>query len=451
MFSDILEVTRGLKSIVANTNIAVSRSRCKIFIEKYPKETTFLFSLLVRVEGFAPPTPNKSVHTENTDTWEVIFGTLLFYVYRKETSRFFMYYKSLPYTWQVIVYFTFAKNILASIGTHKYLYSVLPDVYTEDTLISMIELPEAMGDMFVTQNIKREAVTTITYPVNVYRGSKNFKISNIKFFLNYGTKIVSNVHQKTTKDLILSKIGRGRLGALIVEHRKQGFKYKKEVQVVAYGSPEDILSMYQGKTFDLANVTIGDVRLMKEVNNDKEMKLFLTDNKITDDYFVISKEGISSTMLHSEFAIAKCIDFITDTNYNPIGVICSYLEETVKVYFNVGNTQLIDGLSGRYVKLQVYKFGAHVMRVNFNSVVNVWSSFSESCKICGTTHKTHSSNGVCRSCVSTLRHRVYTGGVEVYSLAVEPFKVYLENYEVIGDGTKVSFNLVEGQGVLPLW
>lgn len=451
MFSDILGVTRGLKSIVSNTNIAVSRSRCKVFIDKYPNEATLLFSLLIRVEGFAPPTPNKSVHTENIDTWEVIFGNLLFCIYRKETSRFFMYYKSLPYNWQVIVYFTFAKNILASIGTPKYMYSVLPDIYTEDTIVSMVELPEAIGDMFVTQNVKREHVTTITYPIKIYKGSKNFKITSIKFFLNYGTKVVSNVYQKTTKDLILSKIGRGRLGALVVEHRKQGFKYKKEVQIVAYGTPEDILGMYQGKLFDLSKITIGDVRFIKEIYNDTEMKEFLISTRVTDDYFVISKGGISSTILHSEFITCKCIDYITNVDYTPIGVICSYLGETYNVYFNVGNTQLIDGLSGRYMKLQVYKFGDSIIKVNFNSVVNIWSNFSEVCKICGSTSRVHVADGICRYCMNKFNNRVHTGGVESYLTDVEPFKVYIENYEVIGDGTKVSFNLVEGQGVLPLW
>jgi hypothetical protein len=451
MFSDVVGITSAMKSIIASSNLGVSRAKARKFIAMYPNEATLLFSLLLRIEGFAPPAPLRAVVTTNTDSWEAILGTLIFYTYKKEANKFKYYYSTLPYNWQVIIFLTFSKNILASISNYRLLYEYLPDVYTEEKIVSLVIMPEIVGDHFQLQNVNREHCD-ISYPFKVYRGAKNFTISRLKYYINYGTRVVSNINQKSVKDAIISKMGQGRYGAIVVPHRIPGYKYKRAVQIVMYGEPEDILALYQGRKYTLGNVTVHkDVKEIATISSDEDMLSFLTTNRIGQHYFIIGDEGISNISLKSEFVHARCIDYITDEEYTPLGVICDYKGVVYRVLFNVLGSDILEGIVGRYIRLQMDMYQGVVIRVSFNSVVKVWSIYGEYCKMCGRSSRVHSTNGVCVSCVTKLRARLATGSISEFDYNGEPFTVVVANYQIVGGNKKVNYTLLEGQGVLPLW
>lgn len=451
MFNDLDSINKQLKGIAYSSSIAVSRGRVRKFLEAYPEEALFIFSCMLRFDGYMPPQPKVSYTAEIPESWETVFGTLLYHINKEDPNSFNRFYATLPYNYQLLVYFTFSKHTVISV-TEKFLYLTLPNVYLEEELISMVELPEFVGEAFSIQNIKRGNQTSVQYPIDVYRGNKTFNISNLKYFVNFGIKSSSNLPTKKTKDDVIALLGKGRYGALITAHKVQGYKYKQQVNCVLYGVPEDIINVYQGKPFNRENVHIHkDVKYVATIENDEQLLEFFKANKMSVRLLFFGTNGLYNIKLKTEFVNAKCIDYITDAHYNPVGVVCRYGGIDYNVYFNVGRTTLIDSIQGRYVRLQVHKFNDIVANISFNSEVKMWSGYAPNCKICGTTSSQHHSSGVCHRCFYQLRGKLDVGAIRDYEVTTKPFELQVRNYSVVGDGTKVSFKLLEGQGVLPLW
>jgi len=445
MFSKPEALSRALVKLDTLPSVAIKRTRLPGLISEYIKECEFLFSISYRFGGTFVPSPIKSSSLASTDTWDVIFGTVLYYIHRDDMTSLTKYYKSLPYTWQLLVYYGVNKSIITSIGIPRFL-DMLPELYSEDTLISMVLLPETLNDNFSIQNIKRTKSKELMFPVTLYSGYKYQNMNKLYYLLNYGTKVVSNNYSQSTRGEVLSSLGNGRYGVLFTTSKVHGYKSRYKPTIVAVGSIEDTLSAFKGSTVNSLKLY---PRYVGEFSTPKELAKHLLSTNNTNNMLLLSKGIISTISFKDEVKIVKVIDYITDEEYSPIGVVCEYNNEFIKVYFSVKSTPLVNGITRKYIRVSLKLYEEEVVKVMFHSVVK--DSSVKECALCTKNAIKLSKNNLCFGCVLRLRRNLDIGDIGKASYKGTEFQMYVRNYLVSGDGSETKYELIKGQGVLQLW
>lgn len=444
MFEKPEQLGRALIKIDTYPSIAVKRNKFSFIVQEFPLETSFIFSTSYRFSGCVVPSPVKSTAPKTTEGWEVILGNVLFYLHRKDNYSLNKYYLTLPYTWQVIVYYCVNKTIRTSIGASKYLES-LKELYTEEALIALVVLPETISEAFEVQHIKKNKTETITAPIELLCGLKRQNMNRIFYLLNYGNKVISNNTSSASRANVVNTIGAGRYGVLFTENRKGGYKYKKIQDIIAIGSVEDILNAYKGNTTENLNIKLKSLGVFNSI---QEVAEEIKGLKNTQHLLMKTKSGFHTVRLLNEVKTAKVLDYITLKNFKPIGVKIELDEEVHNVYFNVQGTSLVNGIRNKYIRVSVKSFNNKVVRAVFNSVVK--DGEVKQCVCCGNYSNRTSKVGLCLQCSINFRRRLSTGEVLPFTYSGSEFLLDVWNYSIVGDGKQVSFNCNSGQMILPL-
>lgn len=444
MFSKPEQLGRALIKIDTYPSIAVKRNKLIEVVDLFPQETSFIFSVSYRFSGCVVPSPVKTQTPKITENWEVIMGNILYFLHRQDNTAINKYYLSLPYQWQVIVYYCINKTIRNSIGATKYLETI-KELYTQEDLIAMVVLPETISDAFEVQQIKRNSVETITAPIEILQGLKRQNMSHIYYMLNYGTKIVSNNKYNSSRASILSNIGAGRYGVLFTESKQQGYKYKRVQDIIAIGTVEDIINAYKG--ISTANIDV-KLKSLGIFNSIEDIAKQIKDLRSTQHLLLKSGTGLHTIKLIDEIRTVKVVDYITSEDFKPIGVKIEINENTYPIYFNVSNTSLSNGIKNKYVRVIVKTFYNDIVKVIFHSVVK--DTDMKQCALCSKYVSRISSSGLCLGCTMLLRKKLSTGEIMEYDYSGFSFISDIWNYTVVGDGKTVSFNCNTGQMILPL-
>ena len=449
MFSDIDKIKDAIL-YVQSTTVSAKRVRLASLCEL--PEATLLLSIMYRLSGQAIPAPYRGIETDNEDTWDIILGNLVYYCMEGDKD-FKRYYTSLPFSWQVVVHAVLSKRILTSVGDSFFLESI-HDLYSTDKIVSMVTLPTVVSSDFSTQFIRKGYAIGTKYPLKVLKVPKNIGTKHIKYFVNYGKKIITNARSKTSRKQLVEFSGHGRVGIIFTEHKVRGYKYKTTISPLFVGTIEDILSLYKGTPYTTNNIALGP--LVKEnvtLGSDSELGAFLKDNQ-NGNFLYMSSSGVHNISAEEEYLSLPCLDYILDDDYNPIGVVVEYEGVEYKLRFNVGSTDLVDGISGRYIRCKVKSIKGTIISMNYNSVVGKWSKLHDSCVCCGQIRTKHYRNGVCSSCVYRFMQNLQVGNLKAYTYNGEAFTLPLKHndtmYQVVAEDGVVSYMHVGGQGILNL-
>jgi len=445
MFEKPDQLSKALIKVDTLPSIVMKRSKLLEVISEFPEELPVILSLSYRLKGVYLPNPTKRSIIGGTSSWEVIFGTILYYYRREDISNIHKYYKALPYTWQVILYYSINKTIISSIG-NKALFEALPTIYTEEELISLVTLPEALNQSFSMATLRNKDKEEILLPVKLYSGLKAQNMKKLVYLINYGTKVITNTKSNSARYDILNKLGKGMYGVIFTEHKLKGYKNRKGTDIVATGTIEDIMRAYRG--VDIGDIAI-KLKYLGEFNSMEEISNILVPMKNTNNILVLSNNTIQSVKLNTETVTLKVIDYITDKDFTPIGVTCDYYDKEVKVYFTVTNTTLVNGITDRFIKVNMHKYLGEVIKVIYQSTVPKVSL--DSCKCCMKYNTRLTKTGLCIGCLLTIRRNLSSGRLQDTPYNGEEFKLLVRNYEVLGNTKDIQYKLLKGQGVLDLW
>ena len=454
MFRDVAKLCKHFLYVQSTGSIAISRRRFPTLCNE--PEATLLLSIMYQFNGSNMPTPQKAVYTKVEDTWDIILGRLVYYCL-EEDKKFKQYYLSLPYEWQVIIHAILSKRILNTVGENVFL-SNIEDLYNKDTIIARVTLPSLVDSAFTHQYIRKGSAKAITFPLTAYKVPKNVIYKNLRFFVNYGTKIITNAKSLTSKKEILNRFGHGRYGLIFVESKRKGYKYRTNVTPVFKGDVKDIVSIYKGEKTDMSKIYVfNNIVKYKECDSNENLTDLFTNNPKVNFLFV-NNFGIHNITVQEDFVTLPCVDYLLDKDFTPKGVVAIYKEGThLNIYFNVGRTDLIHGIEGRYIKCKIKTIFGVVISTSFNSVVPKWHTKYNCCKCCGEVTSKHKSHGICSSCDYKFRRNIITGNIAGIKSEGIDFDYIINIYEptfsqflVSRKDGFINYKCIYGQGILTL-
>lgn len=448
MFSNITQLRKDLLYVQGASSIAIARQRMPLLNSI---EMNIILSLMYRYKGITPPSPRRETTKTNTDSWDVIFGMLIHHC-EDGTSKFKQYYLTLSYDWQVVLHAILSKRILRTVGDTTFLDSI-ETLHSKEALMGMITLPSVLPYSYETQFI-RKGTNKVSFPISAYKVGKQVNISKLKFLVNYGTKTITNTRKTSSKKEILSNDGVGRVGVIFTEHRVKGYKHRTTVCPLLKGQIDSILSLYKGKYYDNKNITIlPSMKYEGTFNSKEELGKFIKTN-YKKNFLFLSKEGLCNITTTDTYVELPCIDYILDDEYNAIGVKVKYNDEVYDVYFNIVDSQLNEGILGRFIRCNVRAIEGVIVEVKFNSVVNKWHKLYDSCLCCGTINTKHAKNGICSRCIRKFIKDIQTGYISYRAVDTEDISLLLNvdgsNYQINVVDKCLEYKLIKGQGVLNL-
>jgi len=262
-------------SIHSSSLPTIRKNKLNYFCSKYT-EAPIVMSISLACNRITLPEPTRLTLPNTIHSWNEILGQLVYCDSNSDyVTDFKAFYKSLPYHWQLLLYTIATKKIVKTLG-ESVIYTALPTAYTKAQLVGMLTMPMLLDGDFTVQNIAKGYVATTTYPITIYRTPKVFNHKTTKYFLNYGNRVVSNIHSTVVKRDIKKSVGAGRYGVLCTDHKVHGFKYKRTATIIATGTVEDIIALYRGKPFNQNNITFTkNVKAICKVHCDSELVDFL--------------------------------------------------------------------------------------------------------------------------------------------------------------------------------
>ena len=345
------------------------------------------------------------------------------------------------------------------------LLSNIDEYYKISDLLPYIELPDVLenSNAFTIQSIKREIINEITYPFYLYRIPKNTSYKQVNYLIKrIDGSVVSNITSGKVRQTIMSNVPTNEFGLIGVQLKEKGYSRKYKFMPVYYSSDyKAVLNLYKSKDYVELNNELDTLKLDYPlfkvspitINNEDELIHLFKKAKYNKKYVMVSNKGVELFKLNVIYDYAKIIDYIYNDNYEAIGLIVNYKDKNYKLYFNVMNTNYVDGIKGKYVKISVNEYKGIILNVFYNSEVKQWSKHFNECQLCRNVKSKHYKNGICNSCFHKLGKFVNNlSGEYKESCNVEFDKIYVEDYEVFADGKFIYFNPIYGSQLrLPLF
>lgn len=342
------------------------------------------------------------------------------------------------------------------------------DVYYKiSDLLPYVNLPDILetSNVFSIQSIKRKIIENIVFPFYLFKIPKHTAYKQINYLIkkNDGS-VISNITSGKIRQELLLKLTDTSFGVIGVKLKQKNYRRKYNFMLCFYGSDyNNVLSIYKGKEntdidlTELNNLSYKSDLLIKPkpilIKNKEDLINLLKKAKHNKRYLVLSSQGVDVLKISIKYDYAKIIDYIYNEDYEAIGLKVSYKNKTYDIYFNVMETNYVEGIESKYVKIGISEYAGVVLNIFYNAEVKQWSKKYNSCVICGEVRSKHYKNGVCNSCNYKIEKFCNNlSGSHKEKCSAKFDTLYYEDYEVFGDGEFIYFNLLKGRQMkLPLY
>lgn len=387
---------------ISNLNALKARQKeYKTLLDSFYDEVKLLVSMSLNIKN---PMGLKTKHNNyKTDKdHSEILGEAWYYYYTDNLPILYRYVYSLPMSWQTILHMVFSKSIITSI-TEDYVLESLDTYYTNVELMYHIVLPEVIEDEELEVQTVTKKQGELIFPVYTFMPHKAVNINKLEFLLDSGGRQKSSSKQISVRKEIKNALGFGRYGCLFYTSKKVKYKYKRNISILVKSSVEVIKNILKGLQVNFEDIE--PIYPHTVLNNKQEFFEFVKKNHRRH-IVVIGSGGVLKATPLVTYRTAKIVDYITNEDYEPIGVVASLDNQEYRMFFDVTKTDLIHGIKDRFVKLQIKTIEGELVDVSFNSVPSAWSTDYACCRACGEVISKHKKDGVCSSCCYKLEKEI---------------------------------------------
>ena len=434
-------------SVFNGETITIRKARLENLKIRYQDFIDFFFSLhFVLKEKINLKTifNNKELINFKED-----FGNFL-YLYNKDYKQLQEYLYSLPYKLQIILQIVLNNSLERRFQQDGLLLSI-DKFYKMSDILLIVELPDILNleDTYI-QSVKRVYTKNeLTFPLEYFKIPMKMNRKFIVYFIKDGDKVVSNIRQGRLRREIINNISYDFYGLIGTVVKIKGFK-KKYKLIISYfnkGS-KNVINLYKGveDVYDnqLYLITLKNLEFLEKAKinlvktKDDFVKIFkgLKQNK---QYIIQNNKGVFTYKTNVLYDFAKIIDYIYNEDFEAIGLKVFYQEKYYDIYFNVMESDYLETIENRFVKIGVVKFNDIILKVVYNSDVKRWSNVSNYCLICENVKSKHCKNGICCNCVRKLYEFTSNLGANYEEKCSKEFKTYVNKFYIISEKGKLKF------------
>lgn len=390
--------------ITTLTSSSLKNLRQQHFKEIYfeaPEETRLLVSMALNIyEPLGVRT--KHNHLKSSENYQDILGNIWYYYSMDDYSSIVKATQQHSIQWQNIIRAVLSKQIITAVG-EDFVLTLLGNYYSRAELLHYISLPEILEDEdLVVQSISRNS-GEIIFPVYGFVLNKNMNINRLHYLMNYGGRLVSSNKSQRVRREISETLGFGRYGVLFYSQRMKGYKHRQSFNILTTQPIEVTSKLLKAKLVNFEDISPYMPHIV--INNKEELFDWVKANHKRS-LVVLGSGGIVKLEPTIEYKNVRIVDYITNEDYEAIGVLGEYEGTKYPFYFDVSKTELIHGIQGRYLKVMIKKIQGEVMSISFNSVSKAWSSEYSECRACGSTETKHYKDGMCSSCIYKIHKNI---------------------------------------------
>lgn len=457
------KLTYELVKLINLQTLYQRKNRFLTLYEEYPEELNIVCSFILQLNSGHFIVPKKYNNKVDEVDFEKDIGYILYhYINNGNTLVFRDYLPNLSYASQLLVSLLFTQRLKAKV-TYDFMLDTVDNLYTLPELIAKVDIPDIISkEEFSFQGLSRNVSEQLQFPMYFVKIPKKVKRkTSLIYLIKDGDKVISNASSHAVRKNIGKAIPFTSYGLIGLVMSARGFKSKRLfIPLYVDESPTNIKDLYRGngatinedgfKVYDWfskieTSIIVEKTKGVTKCDSSEELQAFLRTVK-KPDYVVINPDGVSYLKPTVKYEKVPIVDYILDDNYEALGCKVDYHGEIVDVRFTLPDDLVTDGIKGRYINIQVTKFGEHTMAFKYNSTIKKWNRKFTSCGICNKVDYAHKTGGICSSCYGSLEKTALynTGDFEIQKKVANKFIVYIHDYEITGDVDGIQFRQITG-------
>jgi len=377
--------------------------------------------------------------------YSIDFGNLVYCNMNDEDYQ--TTFTQLPYPIQKLIYIILNKTLINKLG-EDYLLIKMDKYYKLSELLLDLQMPDIIDKVSVgIQGLKRDKIKTIEFPIYLYQIPNKLSYDRLQYFIKKDGEYVSNINSGVIREYIKNNIMEANYGVIGITTKIRGFKRKyKFIPLYFNLNSNNVKLLYQNKgaeySNDLDSLNLDNIPKLITLNNEDELKNFISKKKKKVTYIVLSNNGVEVMKPNIEYKNVKILDYIYNDYYEAKGLVVEFQGRNYEIYFNVMETHYIDSIEDKYVRISVVNYKGVVLSVYYNSELKLWSRVNKVCKVCGKVDSKHNRDGVCNSCIYKFERYVEIVNRECIVDCVSEFETTVGNYSFKSVGGKLVVSCI---------
>lgn len=388
----IVEFTSKLTTILHIDSISVRKAKILELLPTYQKEFDIVGSMALELPKTYKFSPKQYFIDKDFDFTNDM-GTFLWFYQNNDKKSINTMMSTVSLDVQIMFNTIFGRALLPKV-TAPFLYSHINHYYNMKEIYSMVELPKVadISNDYKVKDVGRNKVKSLKTPPYYWRNlPKGARSVGVYYITKDKGVITSNLKTKTVVNSITDKLKYTKYSLIVVVYKNSKvLSYK----ILAFlDGSVDLLKLYRGVPIALESVVFTNTKTTDSLDK------VVSKNTTT---VVISEDGV--VLLHPKvsYVTGSILDWITDDDYNPVGLIVEYQDNSYDFYIKNFGDLLDSGLQDRTVVLKVQEVLGEVVSVNFNGIKRLWHTEYKHCQICKSVGSKHRFQGICKRCFAKI-------------------------------------------------